>query len=207
MSIILLLHIVGGSIGLISGMFIIFLRKADQRHQILGKIFSYALGFSMLASFAISMPKKDIFLFCIGVWTLYMIVTGNRVLKLKNLEAVANIDYFLSGTMLVFGVSLIGYGILQLISQQSMSVVSILFGLISLFLVYNDIKLYRGQTNFKNAYQLAHIQKMMGSFIAALTAFIVVNNTMLPGLIAWLLPTMVLTPLIVMWSRKWAIKV
>lgn len=207
MSIILLLHIVGGSIGLFSGMFIIFLRKADQRHQILGKIFSYALGFSMLASFAISMPKKDIFLFCIGVWTLYMIVTGNRVLKLKNLEAVAKIDYFLSGTMLVFGVSFIGYGILQLISQQSMSVVSILFGLISLFLVYNDIKLYRGQTNFKNACQLAHIQKMMGSFIAALTAFIVVNNTMLPGLIAWLLPTMVLTPLIVMWSRKWAIKV
>lgn len=207
MSIILLLHVVGGSIGLISGMFIIFLRKADQRHQILGKIFSYALGFSMLASFDISMPKKDIFLFCIGVWTLYMIVTGNRVLKLKNLEAVAKIDYFLSGTMLVFGVSLMGYGILQLISQQSMSVVSILFGLISLFLVYNDIKLYRGQTNFKNAYQLAHIQKMTGSFIAALTAFIVVNNTMLPGLIAWLLPTMVLTPLIVMWSRKWAIKV
>lgn len=201
----LFLHIITGTIGLVCGLLIIFLRKADQKHQLLGKIYFYSLGFSMLFSFAFSVPKQDIFLFCIGVWTLYMIITGNRALKLKNNDSVSIYDYSFTGIMTIFGVLLIGYGIFQVVSHQAMSIVSFAFGLLSLLFVYNDIRLFRGRSRFKNPHHLAHIQKMMGSFISALTAFIVVNNTVLPGLIAWLLPTIVLTPLIVMWSRKWGI--
>jgi hypothetical protein len=43
---------------------------------------------------------------------------------------------------------------------------------------------------------------MLGSYIASVTAFLVVNNTILPPMIAWLLPTAAVTPLIVTWSRK-----
>jgi hypothetical protein len=47
---------------------------------------------------------------------------------------------------------------------------------------------------------------MTGSYIASSTAFLVVNNTILPGIIAWLIPTVLLVPLIIMWSRKNEIK-
>ena len=47
---------------------------------------------------------------------------------------------------------------------------------------------------------------MMGSYIAAMTAFIVVNNTILPEIVAWLLPTVIVTPLIIKWSRKYKIQ-
>jgi uncharacterized Tic20 family protein len=31
----------------------------------------------------------------------------------------------------------------------------------------------------------------------------VVNNTFLPGVVAWLLPAAVIAPIIVWWSRRW----
>jgi hypothetical protein len=43
---------------------------------------------------------------------------------------------------------------------------------------------------------------MCGAYIASLTAFLVVNVKILPSLIVWLLPTMVITPLIFIWSKK-----
>ena len=53
---------------------------------------------------------------------------------------------------------------------------------------------------------LAHLQRMTGSYIAACTAFLVVNldkvKIPIPPVIAWLLPTMILTPLIIKWSRE-----
>jgi hypothetical protein len=49
---------------------------------------------------------------------------------------------------------------------------------------------------------LCHLQRMIGSFIAALTAFLVVNNNILPGIVAWLLPTIILVPVIILLSQK-----
>jgi len=51
---------------------------------------------------------------------------------------------------------------------------------------------------------------MTGSFIAAMTAFLVVNATyfpdQIPSFICWLLPTVTLTPLIVKWNGQYEIK-
>lgn len=69
-----------------------------------------------------------------------------------------------------------------------------------------DIKLYKGNNTVKNYWLLIHIQRMIGAYIAALTAFLVVNNTYLPSLAAWLLPTVILTPLIFYWSKMYANK-
>jgi hypothetical protein len=65
-----------------------------------------------------------------------------------------------------------------------------------------DIALYKGNIKNKNYWLLIHIQRMVGSYIAALTAFLVVNNTYLPPLMAWLMPTIIMTPLIFYWSKK-----
>jgi hypothetical protein len=43
---------------------------------------------------------------------------------------------------------------------------------------------------------------MMGATIAVITAFLVVNVRFDPGWVVWLAPTVVLTPLIIVWSRR-----
>jgi hypothetical protein len=40
---------------------------------------------------------------------------------------------------------------------------------------------------------------MLGSYVAAITAFSVVNFTFLPATVRWLWPTLLGTPLIVLW--------
>jgi len=202
MSILLYIHIILGSIGLIAGTWIILLKKGDKRHQLIGKIFSYALGISMLGSFPISIAKENTFLFCIGIWTLYMIITGNRSLKITNTKMVSKIDWLITILMLVFGILLLANSLLSFHTGMGLPIVSAVFALISFFFVWTDIRFFNGKMMAINAHQLIHIQRMMGAFIAAVTAFIVVNNTILPGLVAWLLPTIVFVPLIVKWSNK-----
>lgn len=204
MNIILYTHIILGTLGLLAGVFVILLQKGDKRHRFIGKIFSYNLGLSMLASFPISFYKENIFLFCIGVWTLYMIITGQRSLQISDIKKVTFLDWIITLIMAVFGVLLVGIGFYQLSFGLGLPIVSMVFGFLSLLFVWTDFSFFKGRLKAKNAHQLIHIQRMMGAFISALTAFVVVNNTMLPGLVVWLLPTVFLTPLIVMWSRKWA---
>jgi hypothetical protein len=47
---------------------------------------------------------------------------------------------------------------------------------------------------------------MIGAYISALTAFLVVNlhGDYIPGFVAWLLPTALLVPFIVRWSRQYS---
>jgi hypothetical protein len=49
-----------------------------------------------------------------------------------------------------------------------------------------------------------HIQRMAGAWIASLTAFAVVNLTMLPDPVVWLGPTVLVSPLVTYWTRRHA---
>lgn len=47
-----------------------------------------------------------------------------------------------------------------------------------------------------------HMTRMMGAMIAVITAFLVVNVRFSPSWVIWIAPTMVLTPLIALWSKR-----
>jgi hypothetical protein len=64
-----------------------------------------------------------------------------------------------------------------------------------------DIQYFRGKIIDKKYWIKTHLTKMMGSNIAAFTAFLVVNNKILPDIVAWLLPTAIGTFLIIKWRR------
>lgn len=76
--------------------------------------------------------------------------------------------------------------------------------------VYVDYRSYTGREEEPNFWLLAHLQRMIGAFMAALTAFLVVTANQiplaLPGVIYWLLPTAVLVPLIFYGSGKYRAK-
>lgn len=207
--ILLVAHIIAGSIGLITGTVNISRKKGDKLHNKLGLIFFYCMLINGVAGLFMSLIHSNIFLFIVGIFSIYMASTGKRYLSLKRLnngEKPKRIDWILSASMFVFGIGFILFGLSLLIKSNNFGIVLLVFGLISISMVFQDYKNYNGRNTIKNYWLLAHIQRMIGSYIAASTAFLVVNNTYLPGIVAWLLPTILLTPLIVKWSKKYRIE-
>lgn len=208
-TILLLIHIVSGSIGLITGTINLIRKKGDKLHKNFGFFFLSEMLINGVSGLLMSLIHFNFFLLIVGVFSIYMVSTGQRYLSLKTISPIQKalkIDWILSAGMFLFGVGFIIYGVLLLLSSNNFGIVLLVFGFISISMVYQDFKNYIGRNSNKNFWLLVHIQRMMGSYIAAMTAFIVVNNTILPGIVAWLLPTVIVTPLIFKWSRKYKIQ-
>lgn len=150
------------------------------------------------------------FLFMVGVFTLYIVNTGQRYLyyhKQPNTVTVKWINRVISVLVLLAGIFLLGIGIETLLNPNLFGLVYITFGSLGLSLVWQDFKNYTHRTDVKNYWLTGHLQRMTGGFIAALTAFLVVNAgyfpEQIPDFVYWLLPTAILTPLITKWSRHY----
>ena len=206
--ILLVIHILFGCIGLFTGTINIIRKKGTKTHLLLGKFFLYAMLINAVAGFIMAIMHTIPFLLIIAVFSFYMVSTGHRILSLKNLlsqQKPKYIDYFLSYLMLLFGISFMGYGSYILYHQNNFGVVLLTFGIISLLMVRTDFKIYAGSTKYLNYWLLIHLQRMIGAYIAAVTAFLVTNDYFNLGVILWLLPTIVLVPLIFKWSKQKAL--
>lgn len=202
----LVLHIAAGTIGLTTGTINIIAKKGGKRHRIVGLAFLYSMLLVGATAFVLSVLHPNYFLFIVGVFTLYMVCSGTRYLYLKNLSNGQKpkwIDWVLTSFMLLFGLAFLIFGMYHLIHKNVFGAVFIVFGAIGLRFVRTDFRNFSGKATVSNIWLLAHIQRMTGAYIATLTVFLVVNNTALPGYVAWLLPSMVFVPLIVIWVRKY----
>ena len=120
------------------------------------------------------------------------------------------IDWALTIMMLLTGSVFLILGLKQIFLEHYFGFVLVVFGFFSLLLVRSDFLNYNGKSRAKNFWLLAHIQRMTGGYIAAFTAFLVVNSDNIPfdvpGVFVWLFPTTVLVPFIIKWSRKYEVK-
>lgn len=209
-TILLIIHIIAGSIGLLTGTINIIKKKGDKAHKSVGKFFFYSMLINGFAGFIMSLIHRNDFLLIVAVFSIYMVATGQRFLSLKQLhkeQKPKTIDWILTYTMLVFAFLFITYGSYLLINKVNFGIVLLVFGVVSCLMAIKDIKVYKGNIKEKNYWLLLHIQRMVGSYIAALTAFIVVNNHFLPGIVGWLLPTVIFTPLIVKWTKQYRVQI
>lgn len=188
-------------------------KKGDSKHKIVGKIFSISMLTAGLSSLVLSVLHPSRFMFMVGIFTVYMVGTGNRYLHLKMLNKNQKpkiIDWALTISMLLAGILFMGLGTLSLLKSNFFGLVFVTFGFLGLLFVRHDFKNYSGKSDILNYWISEHLQRMIGAFIASSTAFLVVNAKYLPEYIPivvyWLLPTIILTPLIIKWARKYEVK-
>ena len=205
--ILLIIHIACGGISLILGLYIMLAAKGNTIHKKVGNLYHYAMLISAVVALPMSYLHSNFFLFIVGVFTSYMLLTGKRYLNIKTIADVKTIDWFWIIVMLLFALAFLGCGVYLLINHNNIGIVLIVFGFISLNFVKQDYNNFTSQSTIKNFYLTTHIQRMVGSYIATVTAFVVVNNSILPGVIAWLLPTVCLVPFTVKWTKKYKIDV
>jgi len=209
----LALHILGGCLGLITGTLNVIRKKGDKKHKLTGKIFSYGMFTAGFSSLVLSILHPNYFLFIVGVFTIYLVGTGNRYLHLKMLasqQKPATVDWALTIGMLLSGFIFIILGVLNLMRGNNFGIVFIVFSFFGLRSVIVDFNNYKGKVKEKNYWLLVHLQRMTGGYIAATTAFLVVNfqyiPIAMPAAVVWLLPTVIFTPLIVIWTKKYLVK-
>jgi uncharacterized membrane protein len=204
--ILLTAHIICGSTSLLLGLYILFAKKGNKRHQLLGLIYFYTMLLTAALAIGMTCIHSNKFLFIVGVFTAYMVLTGKRYVRKKATSDVQIIDWLLTISMSIFGAAFLVFGVYNIMISNYFGIVLAVFGCISFIFVYQDYQNFTGKSRVRNFWMITHLQRMIGSYIAAVTAFLVVNNTILPGVVAWLLPTLLLVPLIIKWSRQYEVK-
>lgn len=205
--ILIYIHAFAGGIGLITGIGSVIAKKGSVLHKRMGKLFSIGMISSSLISIPISwMPNhENLFLFLIGIFTIYLVLAGNRALTFKKKLKADWIDKTISGSMLFCSIVMIVIGIYCVLNSVSFSVLYLFFGSLGLLLTILDFRFYRNPKRVKNGWLKSHIGKMSGALIASITAFIVAGLG-IENLTAWMLPTVIGTLYILFWNRKIKIK-
>jgi hypothetical protein len=206
--IILVTHIVAGSIALLTGLFAIIFRNNVKKHKPIGKIYFFAMTVIFFSAIFLSIYKSNVFLFCVSFFTYYACLTAYRSLKLKKLHIDQKPFWFDWAIEVFFGLMHIGFVILGIValirSNTAMGIISLVFGVIGVRSNYITYQRLRKKLVYKNYWLLAHIGGMLGSYIGAITAFTVNNGRWIPapGVVLWLGPTVFLVPLIIFEINK-----
>ena len=206
--ILIYVHALFGGIGLLSGLLAIIVKKGKTYHINSGKLFSYAMIISSILSLIISQfpEHENLFLFLIGIFTIYLILSGNRALRLKssNKENADHIDKTISGIMLLISFCMLALGIIGVIQKIENSILYIFFGGIGVFMTYKDFKTYKHFKTNKHLWIKSHIGRMVGALIASVTAFLVAGLN-IGTITIWILPTIIGTIYIIYQNRKFKV--
>ena len=110
------------------------------------------------------------------------------------------IDWIIEGFFGFMHLGFLAFGFYLLTNDNmQFGIICIVFGAIGIRLNYVTINRLRGYVEYSNYWLLAHIGGMLGSYIGAITAFLVNNNRWIhmPNVVAWLSPTVLLVPFLI----------
>ena len=201
--IIIYIHAFFGGIGLIAGTVVMIIKKGSLMHKKVGKVFSIGMLVSSVLSLVIcAFPNHhNSFLLMIGIFTIYMILMGNRILNYKRKNYSNNLDKVISGTMLFTSIIMLVFGILPLFSGHGIGILYLIFGGLGAFMAYRDFVFYKDVNNFKK-WTMSHVGKMVGAYIASVTAFLVAGAGFGDNIYFWIVPSIIGTIYIISWSKK-----
>lgn len=114
---------------------------------------------------------------------------------------------YVEWAMLLVGIAMIVSGLVQVFTGTAMGWVLVAFGSIGLQFVVQDLRGW-GKTEDFGTRISNHLSHMLGGTIATVTAVLV--QQVVPRLdpsspfkvLVWLAPTVIITPLIIIWARK-----
>jgi uncharacterized membrane protein len=191
----LIIHIIGGATSLLCGLVAMLTQKGGRPHRLAGKIYFGGMTAVFIGAVVVAIAHRNDFLLMVGFFSYYMTVRGYRILSLKKLDRgqkFAPLDWIIISVSAIFIFTLITWGVWAWMQGSGMGIVGLVFGLIGLTFLVNDIKSYVNPPTERMHWWYTHISSMGGSYIAATTAFIVVN-IQLPHYqwVLWIIPSVI----------------
>jgi len=193
-------HAFLGFIALCSGFISLIVIKGGPVHRKSGKVFYYSMLCSTSAAILIAtLPGHESPpLFSIGIFSTYFLLTGYRALRFKNQGNSLVADRIICWLMLTTGLIMIIY---EPLIRQKINILMLAFGTAGIIFSVRDLMLFNKPDFLKKNWLNLHLSKMIAAYIAAVTAFIVVNNV-IPGIYAWFAPGIIGGFFIRYWIQK-----
>ncbi|UII30267.1 DUF2306 domain-containing protein [Fulvivirga ulvae] len=208
---ILLVHILAGGVALLAAPVAMVVSKGGKAHRKWGKIYFWSMTGVFVTALVLSVFKWIPFLLMIAVFSYYWVVSGYRWLYLKKLgygKAPGAPDWVALSVALVFNLVFTIWGIIQVAngSLGFYAYLAIGFGFGGLVIVSGNLRRFLNNKD-KNAWLFEHIGSMLGSYIAAVTAFSSQVFSFMPGLLQWIWPSIVGAPVIAYTIYKYKKKI
>ncbi len=205
----LVIHIAGGTIALLSGLVAMFTPKGGESHRLAGNIYFGGLTAVFIGAVIVALGHNKLFLLMVGVFSYYMTVRGYRILFLKQVGKLKPeiLDLFILIISGIFLIGLLAWGVYSLVMGNSMGIVAMTFGGIGLSFLISDIRSFITPPKEKMHWWFTHIGSMGGSYISAVTAFVVVNIQFQQfNWVLWILPPMIGSIVIGKTIRKYRVQ-
>jgi uncharacterized membrane protein len=205
---ILALHIAAGAVAFVCAPIALFTAKGGPTHRRWGKIYFWAMAAVAATALYLSVVLPILFLALVAVFSFYAAFAGYRILSLKKLgrgDRPRFIDWLAALLTLGSSAALAFIGAFRPHLAGGMSIVSIAFGLLGMSLAANSLHTFLSPPREKQFWWYAHMRGMIASYIAAFTAFTVVNLAPHFGNVwwVWLGPAIIGVPGSILWQRAY----
>ena len=209
------LHIAAGFAALIFAPIAMAVQKGGKAHRLWGKVYFWAMFAIFVTALALLVFRPNIFLFIISIFSFYSAFSGYRGLFRKRGGA-SWLDWFGGMTALLAGLAFFVWGSLPLLNLMdaqapiAFHVMGIAFGVVIVMDARSDIRSFIRLPTDKNWWWYYHMSRMIGSYIAAVTAFLVQNvGSRMPADLSWIVwvaPGLIGGTLIGRWVRHYRTK-
>lgn len=210
LKLLLALHILGGTAALLSMFIPMVAKKGGRTHRRAGWVFVAGMALVSVTALLLSgwriffdaRPEARngaLFLFYIAILTAAGVSTGVRVLRVRRTSSgPGRWDLGISALLLATSVGMAAYGFVSGVA------LFMAFSLIGFLSGGGQLAYWLRTPTHHMHWWFEHMSSMLGSCIAATTAFLVVNADRLgatnDSLMIWLAPTIVGTPAIAVWT-------
>tara|TARA_X000000368_G_C22777250_1_gene599897 strand:+ start:51 stop:668 length:618 start_codon:yes stop_codon:yes gene_type:complete len=201
MQILLPIHILAGTIALLCAALALTSEKGKKLHVLSGRTYFWCMVAIFLTAIPMSIITSNIFLFLIAIFSFYLAFAGMRFAR--NRKGVATtLDWTAVGLMILSGLGMWILSAIYFSNNNSQYIVLLVFGFLAIALGYADFRSYKNKTATGKKRLSRHLTNMMGGTIAVITAVLVVNVDLEPAWVWWVLPTLLITPVIFWWNVK-----
>jgi uncharacterized membrane protein len=207
-------HITAGASSFLLAPVALVTAKGGKQHKRWGMVYFWSMGVVAATALPMALFRPVLFLALVSVFSFYLVFSGYRVLKLKDLArggSAKPVDWIAACLAFAVCACLAALGVFRPAAVQHLGIVAIVLGLVGMRATSMDLYCFMHKPTEKMFWWYSHLGKFIGSYIAAWTAF---STVTLPhvfphaGVILWLWPISVGVPAIVLttayYKRKFA---
>ena len=202
--ILLIVHIIAGFAALTAAVVATITKTLDVAHRwhvYSGTVFFWGMVVIFLTAIPLAIIRPNTFLFLIAILSFYFALAGWRYATHRR-GSPRPLDWVSASVMALAAGIMIMFGVFLLSRRNTNGITMMILGGIGAALSIADVRTLQ-HGGAKGPERIAqHLTMMLAGTIATITAFVVTNFTMQPAFILWLAPTVVITPIIIVWNRR-----